>query len=148
MQVLLLSDVAKLGKKGQIVNVAEGFAMNALFPAKKAVPATSGVVAKLEEKAKAEVQKHAKLEAQAEEFKTRIEKRVLSLKCKSGADGKLFGAIREKEIAEAVSKELGTVVEKSQVVLSGAIKTLGDFTCTVKFSSKVLASVKLHITAL
>lgn len=148
MQVLLLIDVRNLGKKGQVVTVADGFALNALLPTKKAIPATAGVVAKVEERIQAEAQKKLKNETEAQELKQRIEKRTLTIKCKAGSDNKLFGAVREKEIAEIVSRELGTQVEKSQIKIPEIIKTLGQYTIEVKFSASSKAQVKIEIVKL
>lgn len=147
MKVLMLQDVAKVGKKGQIVDVSDGFALNALLPQKKAVPATGDIVAKVEDAAKGAAQKAAKEKAWAEELKARIEKKTISLQVKAGPDGKLFGAVREKDIADKLSKDVGREIDKSHIKIS-TVRTLGEHLAKVTLGGGVMANLKINITPL
>jgi large subunit ribosomal protein L9 len=144
MQVLLLQDIKGLGKKGEIVKVADGFATNSLIPQKKAALATPGIQAKVNAEIKNQLQKAAKLEKDSNELKEKIERKTFTVHAKVADGGHLFGAIREQQIAEAVTKSLGKNIEKSQVVMPEPIKTVGEFAVVIKLGS-VQAKAKIVI---
>lgn len=146
MQVILLENVGKLGELGDQVNVKSGYGRNFLIPFGKAVPATASNVAEFE-------QRRAELEAAAAEKQAAAEKRaealdelVVTIEANAGEEGKLFGSIGTRDIAEAVSKASGTEVVKSEVLLSvGVIREVGEYEIDLKLHPEVTASIKLSV---
>ncbi|HCS26658.1 MAG TPA: 50S ribosomal protein L9 [Spongiibacteraceae bacterium] len=146
MQVILLENVGKLGELGDQVNVKSGYGRNFLIPFGKAVPATAANVAEFE-------QRRAELEAAAAEKQAAAEKRaealnelVVTIEANAGEEGKLFGSIGTRDIAEAVSKASGTEVVKSEVLLSvGVIREVGEYDIDLKLHPEVTVSIKLSV---
>ena len=146
MQVILLENVGKLGELGDQVNVKSGYGRNFLIPFGKAVPATADNVAEFE-------QRRAELEAAAAEKQAVAEKRaealselVVTFPANAGEEGKLFGSIGTRDIAEAVSKASGTEVAKSEVLLpQGVIREIGEFEIDLKLHPEVTTTIKLSV---
>lgn len=148
MQVVLLQDVKSLGKKGEVVNVKDGYAKNMLLPKKLGVEATAKNLNDLKlQKANAD-KKAAALLAEAQELCEKLEAAPVKLAVKMGAGGKAFGSISTKEIAEAIEKELGLEVDKKKISTDGAIKDAGEYTVSVKLHPEVSAKVKVLVAAL
>ena len=145
MKVLLLKDVKGLGKVGEVVNAAEGYARNMLFPNKAAVLADTTVMTDLKKKNEIADAKEAKNKQVAVEIKEKITKEKVVIKAKSGAGGKLFGAITVAEITNAINSKYGTSVDKKKVSVSETIKHTGTFTTDIKLYSGVVASVSIEI---
>ena len=147
MKVILKQDIKGVGKKDQVINAADGYARNYLFPKGLAVPADTGNLNNLKAKNKAEAdRKEGNLENSkklAEELKTK----VLKIEVKAGSNGKLFGGVTSKEISEALKKQLNVDVDKKKVVLNEVIKQEGVFTVDLKLQEGVMASVKVHVVA-
>ncbi|MCI7812087.1 MAG: 50S ribosomal protein L9 [Lachnospiraceae bacterium] len=145
MKVILTEDVKSLGKKGEIVNVSDGYARNSLFPKKLALEATPKNINDLklqkahEEKIAQELLDEAK--AFAEELKDK--KVVLSVKV--GEGGKVFGSISSKEIAEAAKAQLGYDIDKKKMQLPNPIKALGTTAVPIKLHPKVTAELKVMV---
>lgn len=145
MKIILLEDVKSLGKKGQIVEVKDGYARNAILPKKLGLEATSKNLNDLklqkanEEKVAAENLAAAK--ALAEELKDK----EIVLKLKLGEGGKTFGSVSSKEIAEEAKKQLGYDIDKKKVQLKDSIKTLGVHNVAIKLHSKVTAELKVKV---
>ena len=145
MKVILTEDVKSLGKKGEIVNVSDGYARNSLFPKKQALEATPKNINDLklqkahEEKVAQELLDEAK--AFAEELKDK--KVVLSVKV--GEGGKVFGSISSKEIAEAAKVQLGYDIDKKKMQLPNPIKALGTTAVPIKLHPKVTAELKVMV---
>ncbi|ADL08961.1 50S ribosomal protein L9 [Thermosediminibacter oceani] len=146
MKVILLQDVKSLGKKGDLVNVADGYARNYLFPKNLAVEATPGNLAKLEQEKKARENKLAKEKKEAEELAQKIKKGTVTLKVKAGEQGKIFGSITSKDIAEALRQQYGVEIDKRKVQLDEAIKSLGSYEVTVKLHPEVEARIIVRVT--
>lgn len=145
MEVILLQDVKKVGKKGQIIKVSDGYAMNFLFPRKLAVNATEGGL-----KVKAEQDKKAHDEweankAKALELKEKLEKVVVKLTASTGKDGRMFGAISTKEIVEELKKQFGFEVDKKKFIGETTIKTLGVTILKNELFKGVVAQVKCEV---
>ncbi len=146
MQVILLENVGKLGELGDQVNVKSGYGRNFLIPFGKAVPATAANVAEFE-------QRRSELEAAAAEKLATAQKRaealselVVTIAANAGEEGKLFGSIGTRDIAEAVSKASGSEVVKSEVQLSeGAIREVGEYEIDLKLHPEVTTSIKLSV---
>lgn len=146
MQVVLLEDVKALGKKGQIVNVNDGYARNFILPKKLGVEATSKNLNDLKlQKANAERQAAEQLVA-AKELAARIEALSVNLTMKAGEGGRAFGSVSGKEIAAAVSEQLGLDIDKKKMVLPEPIKTFGTHEVPVKLHKDVTAKLSVKVT--
>lgn len=145
MEVILLEKVSKLGNLGDKVNVKAGFGRNYLVPQGKAVAATENNVAKFEERrAELEASAAAKL-SDAQARAAQLNELELSVVAKAGDEGKLFGSIGTRDIADAISGS-GIVVQKSEVRLpEGAIRTTGEFEINLQLHPEVNATIKLNV---
>ncbi len=145
MEVILLEKVSKLGDLGDKVNVKAGFGRNYLVPQGKAVSATENNVAKFEERrAELEASAAAKL-SDAQARAAQLNELELSVVAKAGDEGKLFGSIGTRDIADAISGS-GVVVQKSEVRLpEGAIRTTGEFEINLQLHAEVNATIKLNV---
>ncbi|TYP57434.1 50S ribosomal protein L9 [Thermosediminibacter litoriperuensis] len=146
MKVILLQDVKSLGKKGDLVNVADGYARNFLFPKNLAVEATPGNLAKLEQEKRARENKLAREKQEAEELAGKIKSSTVTLKVKAGEQGKIFGSITSKDIAEALNKQHGLDIDKRKIQLDEPIKSLGSYEITVKLHPEVEARLIVRVT--
>lgn len=145
MQVILLQDIKNVGKKDQIINANDGYARNFLFPKKLAVEATKDNLLKLQAKKDSKAhQKNLEIEANKEIAK-KIEAITLELKVKAGANGKTFGGITSKEIADGLKKQTGIDIDKKKIVVKETIKTIGRFSVDVKFGDGVNAKLALNV---
>ncbi|MAY14982.1 MULTISPECIES: 50S ribosomal protein L9 [Oceanospirillaceae] len=147
MQIILLEKVANLGSLGEQVNVKPGYARNFLFPQGKAVPATKANVEHFEaRRADLEAQAAAKL-ADAQARKEKIEEIELSVAVKAGDEGKLFGSLGNRDIADLIS-QAGVEVSKAEVRLpNGPIRAVGEFDIAIHLHAEVNATLKLHVVA-
>lgn len=144
MKVILLQDVKALGKSGEVVNVSDGHARNFLFPRHMAQEATEGALKQVEQRIKTEKVKAAKLKAEAEELAGKLGEAKITVKAKAGTEGRLYGAVTGKEIADAVKAQTGLAVDKRKFDLSEPIKQLGEFEIHAKVHPEVSAT--LHVT--
>ena len=146
MKIILLADVKALGKKGEIVEVSQGYARNALLPKKLGVEATSAnlnslkLLKKHEEKVAAE-----NLEA-AQEFKKEIETWKVEVKIKTGEGGKVFGSVSTTEVADAAEKQYGKKIDKKKMELDVPIKSLGNYDVKIKLHPEVVATMQVHVS--
>ena len=131
MQVILLTDVKKVGQRGTVVTVADGYAMNVLFPKKLATPATPENLKKVERETLAAKGKHDMSEALAKKALSDIGGKTIILLVKANDAGGLFQAIHEKQILEAIEKETGISLPESALALSEAIKKTGTYSVPV-----------------
>lgn len=147
MKVILKEDIKGVGKKDQIINASDGYATNYLFPKNLAVPADKGNMSNL--KAKQESQEHKKeLEREgARKDVKKIEGIILKMPVKSGENGKIFGSITSKEIAENLEKQYKIKVDKKKIMLQEPIKTLGMFNIEIKLYENITAKLKINIIA-
>lgn len=146
MKVILMQDDKTLGKKGDIVNAKEGYARNFLFPKKIAVEATPANMKILENQKKLQEQKEQELLDEAKKLEEEIMKITLVIKTKSGENGKLFGSITTKEIAELLKETHNIDIDKRKLELEDSIKALGNYTVKVKLHSKVTAKLNVIVT--
>jgi large subunit ribosomal protein L9 len=145
MEVILKKDVKGTGKEGDVVKVSDGFARNKLIPGGLAVEATeANKRAIAREKAKA-AEKYAQDKEAAEQLAAKLTAAPVVVKTKVGDNGKLFGSITSMDIAQAVSEQLGTEVDKKKIVLDKPIKEVGETEVTVKLFQDVAAKVKVVI---
>jgi len=147
MQVILLEDVKGVGKKDQMLNAADGYARNFLFPKKLAVEATKENIAALDRKKKNEEGKRLKEIESAIALQKQLQEAKLMIKVKMGDGGKMFGSVTTTEVAEAISAKTGVVIDKKKISLPNAIKTAGEYSAEVKLHTEVTAKVTIEIVA-
>ena len=145
MKVILLEDVKALGKKGQIVNVNDGYARNFILPKKLGLEANNKNLNDLKLK-KANDEKIAQEQLEeAQELGKKIEAGKVELAIKVGEGGRTFGSVSTKEIAAAVNEQMGYDIDKKKIQLKEAIKTLGTHNVPVKLHTKVTAELKVVV---
>lgn len=145
MKVILLQDVKSLGKKDQIVEVSDGYARNMLLPKKLGMEATSKNLNDLKLKKAHEDKVAAEALADAQALAAQIEKESITLSIKMGENGRTFGSISSREIAEAIKSQLGHDIDKKKIVMKDAIKAPGTRTVGIKLHTKVTADLTVKI---
>ncbi len=145
MKVILLKDVEKLGKNGEVKNVADGYARNFLIPNKMAVLATKSELIKLEEEKKIETEKAEEELKLYQGIASQIDGLELEIPAKVIEDGKLFGAITTAKIVE-VLKEKNFEIKKEQIKLEEPIKEIGEYEATVEFPHNLESKIKIIVT--
>ena len=146
MKVILLQDVKALGKKGEIVNVNDGYARNFILPKKLGLEATGKNLNDLKLQKANEEKVAQQILDEAKELGKKIEAGKVELAIKIGEGGRAFGSVSSKEIAVAVKEQMGYDVDKKKIQLKDAIKTLGTHTVPVKLHPKVTAELKVIVT--
>jgi large subunit ribosomal protein L9 len=144
MEVILKEDVAKLGTRGDVVKVAEGYGRNYLLPRKLAIEASASNRAVIDQMKAAAVRRSAKEKAQAEELAKQFEGVSVDFKRRSGEHDQLFGSVTSGDIAEALEKK-GFNVDRRKVQLHEPLKTLGEFTVPIKLHKDVTTHLKVLI---
>ncbi|MBQ8907102.1 MAG: 50S ribosomal protein L9 [Clostridia bacterium] len=145
MKVILLANVKALGKKDDVVEVAEGYAVNFLLPRKLAIRADNKAINDLKGK---EESKRFKIEEERKAAKAvaeRLESITVKIRSASGADGRLYGAVTAKDIAEALDKDFGITVDKRKIELADNIKAYGSYTLNVKLYEGVVGKIALVV---
>lgn len=146
MKVILLQDVKALGKKGEIVEVSEGYARNMLLKKGLGKEATGQNMNDLKlQKANAEKVARETLEA-AQKLGKEMEGKTVKAKVKTGEGGRVFGSVSTKEIAEEIKKQLGYDIDKKKILLDNPIKALGVTSVGIKLHAKVTTEIKVHVT--
>lgn len=145
MKVIFLEDVKGKGKKGEVKEVSDGYARNVLLKQKKAVEATAAELQKLNNNNKRAEANAAKELADAKKLKETMEKLTVELTAKLGKDGRLFGSITSKQIAEQLQKDHGIKIDKRKMDLKDAIRTIGVTNVNVKLHHEVTAVLKVHV---
>lgn len=145
MKVILLQDVKSLGKKGEIVNVSDGYARNFVLPKKLGLEANTSNLNDLKlQRANADKVAQEQLEA-AKELAALLETKEVVLKMKSGEGGRAFGSVSSKEIAAATREQCGLELDKKKIQLPEAIKTLGVYEVSVKLHTKVTGKLRVKV---
>ena len=144
MEVILKEDVTKLGSRGDVVKVAEGYGRNYLLPRKLAIQADAGNKAIIVQMKAASVRKSAKEKTQAEELAKQFDGLSVSFQRRSGEHDHLFGSVTSGDIAEAVAKK-GVTLDRRQIQLHDPLKSWGEFTVPVKLHKDVTAHLKVVI---
>ncbi|MCI5899550.1 MAG: 50S ribosomal protein L9 [Firmicutes bacterium] len=148
MKVILIEDVKALGKKGDTVNVSDGYARNMLFPKKLALEANAKNINDLKLK-KAHEEKVAKEQlAQAQSFAEQLAQAQVKVSVKVGEGGKVFGSVSSKEIAEAAKAQLGYEIDKKKILMTAPIKMVGTTSVSIKLHPKVTAELKVVVEGL
>lgn len=148
MKIILLEDVKSVGKKGDLVELKEGYAKNFILPKKLGVEATNANMnnLKLQKQNEEKVAKE-QLEA-AQAFAVEVEKMTVKLAIKTGEGGKTFGSVSSKEIAKGVMDQYGKDIDKKKIQMADAIKTVGFHEVTVKLHPKVTAKLRVQVEEL
>lgn len=146
MKVILLQDVKGSGKKGQVVNVAEGYARNFLFPRKLALEASDSNMKELERHKALDNAKKAEELAQAKELAEKIENLDVVIPAKTGGGSRLFGAITNKDIGEVLEQNHGIVLDRRKIELKAPIKALGSQEVTVRLHPDVVVTMNVKVT--
>ncbi|OLD67084.1 MAG: 50S ribosomal protein L9 [Acidobacteria bacterium] len=144
MQIVLKEDIDKLGRRGEVVKVADGYARNYLLPLGKALPATQGNLKVIEREKRRYVVRLTKEKEENETLSSRIQALSLTLVRKVGEGDVLYGSVTSGDIAEALSKE-GIVVDKRRIQLGEPIKSLGIYTVPIRLHPEVTAEVKVWV---
>ena len=145
MKVILQQDVRGQGKKGQLVEVSEGYARNFLLPRKLAIAATPDAINTMNLKEKARKAEEARLKAEAEATAEKLKECMVKLTAKAGSGGKLFGAVTTKEIAEGLKEQFGVDVPKQKLVLEEPIKAFGSYQVKAKLGFEVNGTVYVSV---
>ncbi len=145
MKIILTQDVKKVGKKGEILEVKDGYARNALLPKGLAIEANAVNLNQRKLEQKAEDKRKQKELDDAKEIEERLKDKEIKIPVKTGEGGKIFGSVTSKEIAETIKKDLGLDIDKKKIQLKEAIKALGTLTISIKLHPQVTASVTVVI---
>lgn len=146
MKVILNKDIKGVGKKNQIINASDGYAMNYLFPKKLAVPADKTNMGILQSKNQSEAYKKQQELDEAKKIAEQFKNIVVKFSVKVGENGKIFGSITPKEIAEILNSQFGIKIDKKKI-LTDSIKTLGVTIIDVKLYEKVIGKLKVQVEA-
>ncbi len=145
MKVILMQDVKGKGKKGQMIEVSDGYARNYMLPRKIAVEATADAVNTMRMNDKAAAEKAAKERAEALEVSKRLRDMILVVTAKGGGAGKLFGSVTNQEIADALQAKTGINLDKRKIVISDPIKNVGTYTVNCKLGYEITAPLTVKI---
>ena len=145
MKVILQQDVKGQGKKGQMVEVSEGYARNFLLPRKLAIAATTDAINTMNLKEKARRAEEARQKAEAEATAEKLKECQVKLTAKAGNGGKLFGAVTSQEISSALKEQFGIEIEKNKIVQAEPIKTFGSFTVKAKLGYEISGNVNVLV---
>lgn len=148
MKVVLLKDVAGQGKKDDLINVSDGYARNYLIPRKLAVEAGAAVLNDIKNKEAAKARKIELEKAAARETAAKLEALLVKIKVQPGAaDGKMYGSVTTKDIADELEKQFGIVIDKRKIVLSDPIKNYGTYTADVKLYPEIAGKLNFLVYA-
>ena len=145
MKVILLQDVKGKGKKGQMLEISDGYARNFLLPRKLAIEATADAVNTKKMNDKAAAEKAAKERAEAVEISKKLREMTLTVAAKGGGAGKLFGSVTNQEIADALKTNAGIALDKRKIVISDPIKNVGTYTVQCKLGYEIVAPLTVKI---
>ena len=145
MKVILKENIKGVGKKDEIINASDGYARNFLFPKNLAVEANSENMAKLKAKKDSQQFQKNQQKEEAEEIADKLSKIILKIKVKSGENGKIFGGVSAKEIAQELENSYQIKVDKKKIDLKETIKTLGMRTIQIKLFEGVVGTLKIDI---
>ena len=146
MKVILQQDVKGQGKKGQLVEVSEGYARNFLLPKKLAIPATTDAINTMNLKEKARRAEEARQREEALATAGKLKEITVRIAAKAGTGGRLFGAVTTKEISEALNKQFSLDIPKQKLVLDEAIKSFGTYTVKAKLGFEISASFSVMVS--
>jgi large subunit ribosomal protein L9 len=147
MKVILTQDVNKVGARGDMVEVADGYGRNFLIKKGLAVEGTGGKLREWEENQKAKRNREAKLEQEAIETRKKIGGKKVSVTVNAGEEGRLFGSVTASQIADAIAERFGVAADKRDIKLDAQIKQVGDYPCKIRLYTGVEAELTLEVRA-
>lgn len=147
MKVILLNDIKGVGKKDQIIEASDGYARNYLIPKKLAVEANNDNMNKLKAKQDSNKYKKDMERKEAEEIANKFKGIMLRVRVKAGENGKIFGGVTSKEIADGLKKDYNITIDKKKVMLNDTIKTLGTVVVDIKLFEGIIGKLKVDIIA-
>ncbi len=147
MKLVLFTDVKALGRKGDVVDVADGYARNFLLPRKLAGEADKGALAQIEAQHKAQARREANELAEAKALAARIEAAKFAVRAKAGGNGKLFGAVTNADVASAIAGALSIEIDRHKIELTEQIKALGSYPVEIKLHKSVVAKAVVDVVA-
>ena len=145
MKVILLTDVKGKGKKGQMIEVSDGYARNFMLPKKLAIEATPDAINTMRMNDKATQERIAREKAEALEISKKLREMTLTVTAKGGGQGRLFGAVTNQEVAAALEKQSGIKLDKRKIVLNENIKNVGTYIATCKLGYEISAPLTLKV---
>ena len=146
MKVILQQDVKGQGKKGQMVEVSEGYARNFLLPRKLAIPATTDAINTMNLKEKARRAEESRQREEALANAAKLKECTVRIAAKAGTGGRLFGAVTTQEISDGLNKQFGLDIPKQKLVLDDAIKSFGTYTVKAKLGFEITANFSVMVT--
>jgi len=147
MKVILLSDVASLGKRGTVVNVADGYANNFLFPRNLAASASGGALKVLEEQNRAKQRRQAEEVSNAKEVAEQLEQTVLTVTAKAGGNGRLFGTVTNAHVSDAIQTQLNVAIDRHKIEMKDGIKALGTYPVSVRLGNSIIAKTSVQVVS-
>lgn len=147
MKVILLKDVKAQGKQGDIIEVSDGYARNYLFPNNLAKAATATALNSIKISKEAEARRRQIEHDEAVELCKKLAGLTVTVKIKTGANGKLFGALNSAAVSDALKAEYGIELDKKKIVISESIKALGRYTLTIKPFAEVSGKINVNVVA-
>ena len=145
MKVILLQDVKGKGKKGQMIEISDGYARNFLLPRKLAVEATADAINTMKMNDKATQERIAREKAEALALSKQLREMTLVVTAKGGGAGRLFGSVTNQEIADTLKNKAGITLDKRKIVISDPIKSVGTYTVTCKLGYEITAPLTVKI---
>ena len=146
MKVILLCDVKGQGKKDQIINVSDGYARNFLFPQKKAIAADAKATSELKSKEEAKQYKISEERKAALALAEKIKNTTVQINMEHGQDGRLYGSVTAKDIAEKLKEALGVEIDKRKIALKDPIKAYGSYSVEIKLYTEVTATFTVKVS--
>jgi large subunit ribosomal protein L9 len=147
MKVILLADVRAQGKKGELINVSDGYARNFLIPRKLGVEATPQMIKELNDREEAKQRRLAEEKKQAQELAAKFEGLVTKISISAGADGRLYGSVTAKDIAEAFKAQHGIEIDRRKLSIDDPIKAFGTYSIEIKLYTGVVGKINLVVSA-
>jgi large subunit ribosomal protein L9 len=148
VKLILLADVTALGKKGDVVDVAEGYARNYLVPRKLGIEADKGALAKLGSQQQAQRRREDMALSDAKELAKRLETAKVAVKAKAGGNGRLFGTVTNADVATAIAESLDVAIDKHKIELITSIKALGSYPVEIRLHKNVTAKATVDVVSM
>lgn len=146
MKVVLLTDVKSQGKKGQVINVSDGYANNFLFPKKLAAPADNQILTEMKGKEEARLHSIELEKAAARETADKLKNITVKIVAQAGADGRTYGSVTSKEIAESLKAQHGITVDRRKIVLTDPIKAFGTYILDIKLYADIMGKITVAVS--
>ena len=146
MKVVLLADVKGQGKKGQVVNVSDGYARNFLFPKNLATPADNKILNEIKGKEESKLHKIEMEKKAAQETAEKLKTATVKITAQAGSDGRMYGTVTAKEIAEQLKKQFGIEVDRRKINLADPIRAFGTYLADVKLYPEITGQLRVSVT--